>query len=73
LVKLADQAAGITLDISDNGIGISEGQMNKSNSFGLLGMRERVHILNGEVRIKGSKNTGTSIKIILPKTANVLT
>jgi|WetSurMetagenome_2_1015567.scaffolds.fasta_scaffold00868_16 two-component system, NarL family, sensor histidine kinase UhpB len=67
MVKLTDQAAAITLDISDNGTGISKEQLNKSNSFGLLGMRERVHIWNGEVRINGGKNTGASIKVIIPK------
>jgi two-component system, NarL family, sensor histidine kinase UhpB len=68
-VKLTDQAAGITLDIRDNGVGISEEHLNKTNSFGLLGMRERVRVWNGAVLIKRGENAGTSISIAIPKEA----
>jgi signal transduction histidine kinase len=67
--KLSDLKEGIMLEIEDNGIGISEDQLYKENSFGLLGMRERVHIWDGEVRIKGSKDAGTSIIIVIPRDA----
>jgi len=66
-VTLSDQGDSIMLDISDNGVGITEEHMSKANSFGLLGMRERVQICNGEFRISGSPNAGTTITVIIPK------
>lgn len=64
---LSDQGDSIMLDITDNGVGITEEHMSKANSFGLLGMRERVQICDGEFRISGSPNAGTTITVIIPK------
>ena len=64
---LSDQGGSIMLEIADNGVGITEEQLSKANSFGLLGMRERVQICNGELRISGSQNAGTTITVIIPK------
>ncbi len=58
----------IMLEIADNGIGIPENQLVKTNSFGLLGMRERAYICNGELRINGSLGKGTTITAIIPVT-----
>jgi two-component system sensor histidine kinase UhpB len=66
-VTLAEQHKDITLVIADNGIGFTEDQLSKANSFGLLGMRERVHICNGELSINSTKNKGTTITIVIPK------
>ena len=56
----------IELEIQDNGIGISDEQINYSNSCGLIGMRERVNYCKGTISIKGQKNKGTKIKITIP-------
>ena len=66
-VTLKDQGGRIMLEISDNGVGITEEHLSKANSFGLLGMRERVQICNGEMRISSSPNVGTTISVIMPK------
>ncbi len=66
-VTLRDQGDSVMLEISDNGVGITREQPSKVDSFGLLGMRERVQICNGEMRIAGSQNGGTTITIIIPK------
>jgi signal transduction histidine kinase len=49
------------LTITDNGKGFASGN---SNGFGLLGMKERVNLLKGEMSVH-SEN-GTHIKISLP-------
>ncbi|HXW68891.1 MAG TPA: response regulator [Dissulfurispiraceae bacterium] len=66
-VTLNDLGDSIMLEIADNGVGIREEHMSKANSFGLLGMRERVQICNGEMRVVGGKNGGTTITVIIPK------
>jgi len=66
-VKLSEQENSIRLEIADNGIGITEEQFAKANSFGLLGMRERMHILNGEIKIKCGQNGGTTITVLMPR------
>lgn len=66
-VTLTERDDSIILEISDNGIGITEEQISKANSFGILGIRERVHIWKGEVHITGSQNKGTILTVLIPK------
>ncbi len=54
------------LKISDNGKGITEEEISKPDSFGLLGMRERVYPWRGRVSINGSADKGTIIEVIIP-------
>ena len=67
MTTLSDQGGSIILEIADNGIGITNEHLSKPNSFGLMGMRERVQSCNGEIRIAGSQNAGTTITVIVPK------
>jgi signal transduction histidine kinase len=64
---LRNQGNNIVFEIADNGVGITMENLSKTGSFGLLGMRERVQICNGEVRITGSQGAGTTITVIIPK------
>jgi len=56
----------LSLEIVDNGIGFDENQKKNSDSYGLIGMKERVFLLDGELTITGKKNHGTSIKVVMP-------
>ena len=56
----------ITLEVKDNGKGITEEEIANPNSFGLLGIRERVIFLGGDATISGTRNKGTIIEVILP-------
>ena len=38
----------------------------KLNSFGLVGMKERISMLGGEFRIDGAPDKGTRLSISLP-------
>ncbi|HEY7162459.1 MAG TPA: PAS domain S-box protein, partial [Acidobacteriota bacterium] len=65
-IFLNQQNDGITMEVRDNGRGISEADLSKSRSFGLLGMRERALFLGGDVEVKGSPGFGTSVKVQIP-------
>jgi signal transduction histidine kinase len=54
------------MKITDNGVGIEKEQLHKSRSFGILGMRERVHSLGGRLTIRGFKGGGTSVSVKIP-------
>lgn len=56
----------ILLKIRDNGVGIKDYQLKSSKSFGLIGMKERVAILNGIFKVYSKENEGTNIEIIIP-------
>jgi two-component system sensor histidine kinase UhpB len=58
----------IILEIADNGIGITEKDISKANSFGLQGMRERVYPWGGKVTVSGVENKGTIVEVIIPVT-----
>jgi signal transduction histidine kinase len=62
----------VLLRVADNGRGIAPGELSGSKSLGLLGMRERVHLLAGELEIQGTPGAGTAVlvKVPLPRAAN---
>jgi len=53
------------LEVRDNGRGFDPSQR-KKQSFGLLGVRERVLMLGGEIAISSVPNQETIIKVGIP-------
>lgn len=66
-VKLEICKDFITMIIKDNGKGFDPA-MKKDKSFGLIGMRERVEMLEGKLNIDSAVDKGTSILIKVPHT-----
>ena len=62
VVKLEMKKQNVTIVIRDDGKGFDT-KMKKSNSFGLIGMRERVEILEGELSIDSHIGKGTVVII----------
>jgi signal transduction histidine kinase len=60
------------IKIIDDGIGIHPDCRTKANAFGLLGMRERVSIMGGELRIDSRKNGGTALTILIPRAESIV-
>ena len=56
----------LRLTVQDNGRGITEEEINNSHSLGLLGMRERVMVFGGDIRIGGQSGKGTTVTVNLP-------
>lgn len=62
-VELSLKEDSIELKIIDNGIGITEEQVNDPESYGLLEVKESIKLLGGEIDIKGFPDKGTLIII----------
>jgi PAS domain S-box-containing protein len=61
------QAAGeLTLSIDDDGKGINPTASSKSDSFGLIGMRERLRAMGGRMEIVSTAAKGTRIAFWVP-------
>ncbi len=65
-VRLEERTGSIVLEVTDNGRGITEAEISDPKSFGLVGMRERVDFIGGEVTIVGFPGKGTRITVTLP-------
>ncbi|MCL6573896.1 MAG: sensor histidine kinase [Bacillus sp. (in: Bacteria)] len=64
-VRLEITNVAITVLVKDNGVGFDPGHK-KAESFGMIGMRERVDLLNGEITFDSKKGKGTAVLIRIP-------
>ncbi|MGD8471264.1 MAG: histidine kinase [Desulfobacteraceae bacterium] len=65
-INLNEKDGMLLLEIADNGKGISKAAITNPKSFGLIGIRERVHSLGGEVNIAGTPMEGTRLTVKMP-------
>jgi signal transduction histidine kinase/CheY-like chemotaxis protein len=56
----------LVLEVADDGRGIAAHEISGTRSLGLLGMRERVRLLSGELVIQGRPAEGTRVTVRLP-------
>ncbi len=68
-ITLTADANGTTLEIADNGCGISDTAVEQPSSFGLMGMRERASYFGGSIRFSGIPGEGTRVTVHFPQTA----
>ena len=54
------------MEINDYGIGFDKNNKTKSGSYGLIGIKERALLLDGELTITSALNKGTALEIKLP-------
>ena len=65
-VALKEENGYLVLEVSDNGIGISDLQLSDPEAFGILSMRERVRTMDGEITIRGVPGKGTTVVARVP-------
>ena len=56
----------LRLEITDNGKGASTEELSRGGHYGILGMRERIERLGGELKIVSTPGQGTTVKVHLP-------
>jgi signal transduction histidine kinase len=56
----------LQMEVTDNGVGISEEQIISSRSLGLIGMNERVSVLKGKLTISRAAEGGTTVGVYIP-------
>lgn len=69
-VILEESASFLTLQVQDNGRGITESEIHSPKSIGLLGMQERARLRAGEVQFQGTPGKGTTVTVRLPLSMN---
>jgi signal transduction histidine kinase len=67
-MRLYQEGVTVTLEVIDNGKGITSEGMTRPHSFGLRGMQERASLLGGRFHIEGAPGVGTRAYASLPVT-----
>jgi signal transduction histidine kinase len=62
-IKLVSQENKVYLTVQDNGVGFDARNNNGSKHFGLLGMKERVDFIKGDLNISSQPGAGTIVKL----------
>jgi PAS domain S-box-containing protein len=66
LVELYENGDTLFMKVSDNGVGACPDAGRKKNSFGLLGIKERINTLGGELHIKSAPDQGVTLTVSVP-------
>ncbi|WP_244813830.1 sensor histidine kinase [Caballeronia sp. Lep1P3] len=66
-IALTMDAANVSLHITDDGIGIRPQDLKRTQTHGLVGMRQRVSARGGRFEIERAKPHGTSIRVSMPR------
>ena len=65
-VALRREGGEVALTVTDNGRGFAADVPRKHGSYGLMGVRERVYLVGGTVRIESAPGRGTAIDARFP-------
>ncbi|HYE40803.1 MAG TPA: PAS domain-containing sensor histidine kinase [Ramlibacter sp.] len=69
IVELKRAGDALVLRVQDDGVGFRPGDPRKPQSLGLVGLRERAHLLRGEVRVESAPGAGTRVDARIPMPA----
>ncbi|QTN30229.1 sensor histidine kinase [Rhodoferax sp. AJA081-3] len=70
-IDISDAEQFLTLEISDNGVGISSQEMQKPDAFGIRGLHERAKTVGGWLDISSRQGFGTSVILSVPLNAEM--
>jgi signal transduction histidine kinase len=69
-VELSQSGGTVILRVIDDGAGFDPKQVPRNGGLGLVNMRERLHLVNGEIAIDSRPRGGTRIQARIPLGAN---
>lgn len=65
-VRVAREGADMVLEVQDNGVGFRTADPRPAQSLGLLGLRERAHLLKGQLSVTSVPGGGTTVRASIP-------
>ena len=65
-VQLKSEAGKLILEVIDNGIGFDVNNRGRQDSYGMIGMKERMVLLGGKLTIRSKIGKGTSVRVEIP-------
>jgi len=65
-ISLGRTDQSVSLEINDDGCGITVNKRSIGKSFGLIGMRERADSLGAKFEVISKKGKGTSVRLVIP-------
>ncbi len=65
-IDVSDAKGVLTVEICDDGAGLSPGDLEKSTAFGLRGLQERAQTVGGWLDISSTKGLGTTVILSIP-------
>jgi signal transduction histidine kinase len=65
-LRLSRVNGEVRLQVRDDGRGFDPAAPRRTSSFGLLGLRERVHLVAGRIAIDSAPGRGTTIEVAIP-------
>ncbi|HWI78891.1 MAG TPA: PAS domain-containing sensor histidine kinase [Ramlibacter sp.] len=65
-VRVAFEGSNMVLSVHDDGVGFQLSDPRKPQSLGLVGLRERAHLLHGSVQITTAPGKGTRVEARIP-------
>ncbi len=68
IITLKEDDSHLELSVEDDGRGITDVEAAGLTSFGIMGLRERVTLLGGSVKVRGKLGRGTTITASIPLT-----
>lgn len=70
IVRLYRREAFVMVEIEDNGVGFDvsavDANYDQRGSLGMINMRERAELVEGQLRIQSAKGMGTKISVMVP-------
>ncbi|HTO26152.1 MAG TPA: GAF domain-containing protein [Gaiellaceae bacterium] len=64
VVEVVESDGNVRVTVRDDGVGFDP--VARTDGFGLLGMRERVELLDGTLRLESEPGAGTTVDVVLP-------
>ena len=65
-VTARESAGRLMIEVMDNGRGITEAELADPKAIGLIGMRQRASLFDGETTITGTPGQGTTVTVAMP-------
>jgi len=65
-VQLTNSTCKLLMVIVDNGVGFDENNKGRQDSYGLIGIKERIFLLEGNLDITSKVGKGTSVRVEIP-------